>query len=130
MSRLLRPLGDPDRPPDWFSTKNCAQQYTALLEAAEKSRYAVCLFMYKQHLYVHTLCSRKKTERSNSNESITGSSTLQVPTPSLNEIALRKATQDRMEELKKLIRIERSKYKKIYQTIEQVMTNDIQFAAF
>jgi len=37
---LLRPLGDPDRPDDWFNPKQCAQQYTALVEAIDHSRYA------------------------------------------------------------------------------------------
>jgi len=32
---MLRNLGEPDRPSDWFSPKNCAQQYTALIESAE-----------------------------------------------------------------------------------------------
>ena len=61
---------------------------------------------------------RKRTERSDSNESV--SSTLQVPVPSISETVLRRVTQERVDELKKLIRNERTKYKKILQTLEQV----------
>lgn len=35
VSRSLRPLGEPNRPPDWFSQKNCAVQYSVLLETVE-----------------------------------------------------------------------------------------------
>ena len=63
---------------------------------------------------------RKRPERSDSNDSL--SSTLQVPTPSVHELVLRKATNERIEELKRLMKNERAKYKKISQTLQQVIT--------
>lgn len=38
VSRALRSLGDPNRPPDWFSQKNCAAQYGTMLENVETPR--------------------------------------------------------------------------------------------
>ncbi|XP_022119391.2 bromodomain-containing protein 8 isoform X2 [Pieris rapae] len=35
VSRALKSLADPNRPPDWYSQKNCAVQYGALLEHVE-----------------------------------------------------------------------------------------------
>lgn len=35
VSRSIKPLADESRPADWFSTKNCALQYSDLLEKAE-----------------------------------------------------------------------------------------------
>ncbi|KAK3597742.1 hypothetical protein CHS0354_006097 [Potamilus streckersoni] len=35
VSRAIKPFGDPNRPPDWFSQKNCAVQYAELLEQVE-----------------------------------------------------------------------------------------------
>lgn len=31
MSRVLRVYGEPNRPPDWYSQKQCAVQYNSLL---------------------------------------------------------------------------------------------------
>lgn len=31
MSRVLRVFGEPNRPPDWYSQKQCAVQYNSLL---------------------------------------------------------------------------------------------------
>jgi len=64
------------------------------------------------------LFRKKHLEHSDSHDSI--SSTLQIPTPSVSELVLKKVTQERIEELKKLIRFERVKYKNITKTIEQV----------
>lgn len=35
VSRALKTVGDPNRPPDWYSQKSCAAQYGALLENVE-----------------------------------------------------------------------------------------------
>ncbi|XP_072177355.1 bromodomain-containing protein 8-like isoform X3 [Diadema setosum] len=35
VSRAIKPLIDPSRPSDWFSQKNCAIQYSAMLEAVD-----------------------------------------------------------------------------------------------
>lgn len=35
VSRAVKVLGDPGRPQDWFSQKNCALQYASLLENVE-----------------------------------------------------------------------------------------------
>ncbi|XP_022106714.1 bromodomain-containing protein 8-like isoform X1 [Acanthaster planci] len=35
VSRAIKPFGEPGRPPDFFSQKNCALQYSALLETVE-----------------------------------------------------------------------------------------------
>ncbi|GLV39837.1 Bromodomain containing 8, partial [Carabus blaptoides fortunei] len=35
VSRALKPFAEPNRPPDWFSQKNCAAQYGSLLENVE-----------------------------------------------------------------------------------------------
>ncbi|XP_033632862.1 bromodomain-containing protein 8-like isoform X3 [Asterias rubens] len=35
VSRAIKPFGDPARPSDWFSQKNCACQYSALLETVD-----------------------------------------------------------------------------------------------
>lgn len=35
VSRAIKPFGEPNRPPDWFSQKNCALQYSDLLEKVE-----------------------------------------------------------------------------------------------
>ncbi|CAK8675976.1 unnamed protein product [Clavelina lepadiformis] len=104
VSRMLRRLGELNRPPDWFSPKNCAQQYTALLEAAETPR-------------------RKRGERTESSESSSSSSSMQ--TPSVSEAIVRKLTQERTEELRKLIRVERNKYKKFKHTLEQIQSGEL-----
>ncbi|XP_063355552.1 bromodomain-containing protein 8 isoform X1 [Pelmatolapia mariae] len=35
VSRAIKPFAEPGRPPDWFSQKHCASQYSELLEATE-----------------------------------------------------------------------------------------------
>ncbi|CAM1316770.1 Uncharacterised protein g6778 [Pycnogonum litorale] len=35
VSRAIRPFGENDRPADWFSQKNCASQYSDMLEKTE-----------------------------------------------------------------------------------------------
>uniref|UniRef100_A0A4W4H953 Bromodomain containing 8 n=2 Tax=Electrophorus electricus TaxID=8005 RepID=A0A4W4H953_ELEEL len=35
VSRAIKPFAEPGRPPDWFSQKHCASQYSELLECTE-----------------------------------------------------------------------------------------------
>nr|XP_046151788.1 bromodomain-containing protein 8-like [Oncorhynchus gorbuscha] len=35
VSRAIKPFADAGRPPDWFSLKHCASQYSELLETTE-----------------------------------------------------------------------------------------------
>ncbi|PNI49824.1 BRD8 isoform 3, partial [Pan troglodytes] len=35
VSRAIKPFAEPGRPPDWFSQKHCASQYSELLETTE-----------------------------------------------------------------------------------------------
>ncbi|XP_077992538.1 bromodomain-containing protein 8-like [Glandiceps talaboti] len=35
VSRAIKPFAEPNRPPDWFSQKHCASQYSELLETVE-----------------------------------------------------------------------------------------------
>ncbi|XP_016118690.1 bromodomain-containing protein 8-like [Sinocyclocheilus grahami] len=35
VSRAIKPFSEPGRPPDWFSQKHCASQYSELLETTE-----------------------------------------------------------------------------------------------
>ncbi|KAM9795618.1 bromodomain-containing protein 8-like [Neosynchiropus ocellatus] len=35
VSRAIKPFSESGRPPDWFSQKHCASQYSELLEATE-----------------------------------------------------------------------------------------------
>nr|CAB3226175.1 bromodomain-containing protein 8 [Phallusia mammillata] len=104
VTRMLRSLGEPNRPPDWFSAKNCAQQYTDLIEAAETPR-------------------RKRGERSESNES--SSSASSPATLSIGDAIVRKLTQERIEEIRKQIRSERAKYKKLKNTLAQIESGDL-----
>lgn len=83
VSRALKPFGDPNRPSDWFHQKNCAAQYGALLENVE---------------------TPKRKKRTSSAESV-------IETPA--ESILRKLTNERMTELKKLIAEEKAEYLKL-----------------
>ncbi|XP_008331796.1 bromodomain-containing protein 8-like [Cynoglossus semilaevis] len=38
VSRAIKPFAEPGRPPDWFSQKHCASQYSELLEATESPK--------------------------------------------------------------------------------------------
>ncbi|XP_078488414.1 uncharacterized protein LOC100175561 isoform X2 [Ciona intestinalis] len=104
VSRMLRPLGEQNRPSDWFSSKYCAQQYSALVEQAETPR-------------------RKRGERTESGESTTSTSSSHGS--SVSETIVRKLTQERIEELKKQIRVERSKYRKLKLTVDQITSGDL-----
>ena len=73
VSRNIRIFAEPNRPPDWFSPKNCAQQYASLLENVETPK-------------------RKKRVAGSNEKS-------EVETP--GESIVRKLKTDRIEELKK-----------------------------
>ncbi|XP_063232938.1 bromodomain-containing protein 8 isoform X2 [Bacillus rossius redtenbacheri] len=84
VSRLLQPFLEPNRPPDWFSESNCALQYNALLEKVEVPR-------------------RKK--RSGPDK---GDAKIESP----GEIIKKKLTDERIEELKRLMQLEKEQYLK------------------
>ncbi|XP_075227014.1 bromodomain containing 8 isoform X2 [Lycorma delicatula] len=83
VSRVIRTLGEPNRPPDWFSQKQCAVQYDLLLNN------------------VGTPKRKKRNEKAHENN---------VDTP--GETIVRKLTQERMEELKMLMAEYRTLYLK------------------
>lgn len=83
VSRSLKPFGDPNRPADWFHQKNCAAQYGALLENVE---------------------TPKRKKRASGSESV-----METPAESI----LRRLTNERKLELKKLLSEEKSEYAKL-----------------
>lgn len=82
VSRSLKMMCGSNRPSDWFSQKSCAAQYGKLLENVETPK-------------------RKKRNEKDTSQAI-------VETPS--ELILRKLTQERISELKKIIQEERDEY--------------------
>lgn len=95
VGRLLRPLGEPGRPPEWFSPKFCAQQYTALLEQMDAPK------------------RKRGSERCDSSENI-------QPGSSPEEVIVARLTKERIEELKKQLRYERTEYRKLKREIELI----------
>lgn len=85
VSRSLKVMCGASRPSDWFSQKSCAAQYGKLLENVETPK-------------------RKKR-----NEKDTSQAAVETP----SELILRKLTQERINELKKIIGEERQEYLKI-----------------
>lgn len=92
--RLLRPLGEPGRPFDWFSPKYCAQQYTALMVQADAPK-------------------RKRGDRSDSSENV-------QPVVPPEDAIIARLTKERIEELKKQVRDERTEYRKLKRDIEMI----------
>ncbi|XP_067011791.2 bromodomain-containing protein 8 isoform X2 [Anabrus simplex] len=90
VSRMLRPFGDPSRPPEWYSQKNCAVQYSSLLENVE---------------------TPKRKKRNEKGES-------QVETPS--ESIFRKLTQERLQELSRMMQEKRVEFMKLKDETAQV----------
>lgn len=95
VSRSLRMLCSSNRPSDWFSQKSCAAQYGKLLENVDAPK------------------RKKRTEKD---------APVAVETPS--EIILRKLTQERLIELKKLIVEKQQQYAKVKEDIANVQTAD------
>lgn len=91
VSRALKPFAEPNRPPDWFSQKNCAAQYGSLLENVETPK-------------------RKKR--------MSGQMESGVETPS--EYILRKLVQERKVELRKKIEEERQEYFKLKEEMNSI----------
>lgn len=90
VSRSLRMFGEPNRPPDWFSQKNCAVQYSMLLENVE---------------------TPKRKKRSEKGE-------VHVETP--GESIVRKLTNERIEELKIMMQEKRAAYLRLKEEVLQV----------
>ncbi|XP_046993371.1 bromodomain-containing protein 8 isoform X1 [Schistocerca americana] len=90
VSRSLRMFGEPNRPPDWFSQKNCAVQYSMLLENVE---------------------TPKRKKRSEKGE-------VHVETP--GESIVRKLTNERIEELKLMMQEKRAAYLRLKEEVMQV----------
>lgn len=91
VSRSLKPFAEPNRPPDWFSQKNCAAQYGSLLENVETPK--------------------RKKRPSGQLESL-------VETP--GESILKKLVLERKIELKKKIEEERLEYFKLKEEINTI----------
>ncbi|XP_014663815.1 PREDICTED: bromodomain-containing protein 8-like [Priapulus caudatus] len=100
VSRAIRPFSEPHRTPDWFSQKNCAMQYAYLLETVDSPK-----------------CKRRKAEKGVEKPSDT------VETP--GDLIVRRLTQDRIEELKKLVQEEQRTYKKLKDDMEQVKAGEL-----
>lgn len=83
VSRALKPFGEPNRPVDWFHQKNCAAQYTRLLDMVETPK-------------------RKKRVS-------TVDSGIETPTENI----LKKLQAERLVELKKLLAEEKAEYLKL-----------------
>lgn len=91
VSRALKPFAEANRPPDWFSQKNCAAQYGLLLENVETPK--------------------RKKRMSGGLES--GNN---IETP--QEVILKKLTEARKTELKKKIEDEKREYLKLQEEME------------
>ncbi|XP_039248165.2 uncharacterized protein LOC120326026 [Styela clava] len=100
VGRLLKPLGEPDRPPDWFSPKFCAQQYTALVDQTDAPK------------------RKRGSERSDSSENI-------QPGSSPEDVIVSRLTKVRIEELKKQLRYERTEYRKLKREIELIESGTV-----
>lgn len=96
VSRNIRIFAEPNRPPDWFSPKNCAQQYANLLENVETPK-------------------RKKRVAGSSEKS-------EVETP--GESIVRKLKTDRIEELKQTMEEIRSEYLKWKEISNSVISGE------
>lgn len=92
VSRSMKLMCGGERPADWFSQKSCAAQYGKLLENVETPK-------------------RKKR-----NEKETGQTTVDTPSESI----LRRLTNERIVELKKLINDERLEYIRLKAEVVQL----------
>lgn len=99
VSRILRPLGEADRPSDWFSPKNCAQQFTALIEEAE-------------------LIRKSGTEKDFLDDGWSS------PESTL-EYVVNKLTQERIEQLKKQITNVKTDYKRLLNTSKKIENGEM-----
>ncbi|KAK7792197.1 hypothetical protein R5R35_005150 [Gryllus longicercus] len=94
VSRSLKAFGDPGRPPDWFSQKSCAVQYSNLLENVETPK------------------RKKRTDK--------GDSSVETPSESI----VRRLTQERIEELKRLLNERRQTYAKLKEEVMLVKSGN------
>lgn len=100
VGRLLRPVGEPGRPTDWFRPKHCAQQYSLLMNAADAPK------------------RKRSSDRTDANDQAQASA-------SAEEMMVSRLTKERIEELKKLIRCERAKYRKLQQEMSLVQAGSL-----
>ncbi|KAL0281440.1 UNVERIFIED_CONTAM: hypothetical protein PYX00_002427 [Menopon gallinae] len=96
VSRNIRLFAEPNRPPDWFSPRNCAQQYASLLENVETPK--------------------RKKRVAGSNEK----SEVETPVESI----VRKLKADRIEELKKKIDEIRMEYLRVKNASNSIITGE------
>ncbi|KAM4035747.1 bromodomain-containing protein 8 isoform 2-T2 [Anomaloglossus baeobatrachus] len=83
VSRAIKPFAEPARPPDWFSQKHCASQYSELLETTETPK-------------------RKRGERGEVVETVEDVIVRKLTTERIEELKkLIKETQDKYRKLKK-----------------------------
>ncbi|XP_078597804.1 bromodomain-containing protein 8-like isoform X14 [Branchiostoma floridae x Branchiostoma japonicum] len=94
VSRAVKPLAEPglQRPPDFYSQKNCASQYSTLLEQVEAP----------------------KRKRGNQGE-----------VESHCEMIARKLTMERIEELKRLVRIDQQNYRRLKAELIKVKSGEL-----
>lgn len=97
VSRNIKAFSEPNRPPDWFSQKNCAQQYAGLLENVETPK-------------------RKKRSAGSSDRS-------EVETP--GESIVRKLTDERIFELKKIMTETQTEYLKILDECNALVNGEV-----
>lgn len=90
VSRAIKPFGDANRPQEWFSQKNCALQYSDLLEKVETPK-------------------RKRGERGEPQ-------TVETPGHQI----IRKLAIERIEELKRKVTEQQQKYKQIKKEVELI----------
>lgn len=96
VSRNIRLFAEPNRPPDWFSPRNCAQQYASLLENVETPK--------------------RKKRVAGSNEK----SEVETPVESI----VRKLKADRIEELKRKMEEIRVDYLKVKSASNSIITGE------
>ncbi|XP_061473642.1 bromodomain-containing protein 8-like isoform X8 [Rhineura floridana] len=98
VSRAIKPFAEPGRPPDWFSQKHCASQYSELLETTETPNLVPS---------PPFLCRRKRGEKGEVVETV-------------EDVIVRKLTAERVEELKKMIKETQEKYRQLKRDAELI----------
>ncbi|XP_077466417.1 bromodomain-containing protein 8-like isoform X2 [Stigmatopora argus] len=120
VSRAIKPFSEPGRPPDWFSQKHCASQYSELLEATEAPKSVPentntqskkkPNFGFVIQFYIPHYCSRRK--RGEKGEVV----------ETIEDVIVRRLTTERIEELKKLLRDTQEQYRKLKKDADLIQT--------
>lgn len=105
VSKHMKLTSDSNRSPEYFSQKNCAQQYTTLVEALSNS---------------HNL-RRRSAEASLQQQPIVSSN----ETDSIATQLVAKLTAERLEELRIIIHRQKSAYRKIRKEIEAIKNGEM-----